>query len=536
MIVFESLATPGAGSGELRFDGAARATALSRSAFGFLAFTGRGSTQFEGRAAGSLGFDGQALHVLAGGRALGALGFAGEAAGLVPGAALGFLSFDRGAFAPEFVPVASGDLEFDLSGSGGYIRRESQNVLGNLDFTGYARGTSLGASAVGFLGFEGGALPPADPDAVSGFLVAGSAVFGILGQQIDAVDDVVALGVSARVDLTTLLDEPLRLAVAASTSSEATSLFADRAEFGDAVLLAYQLLIAEGFRGGENSTQAYEAFQRSLDALNMTGGLATEAEAFAVLALGVVFGARNDAVFRESFGDALRLGESLKDDVAQVLALLEGLRAGSTVGTAAVLVAVVPEGLVLGEAGNSAAEAVSALATALRFGLRITLDDGEYTAWVLNTESKHLSSYANFPINSFAEIGGKVYGAGAEGIYLLEGADDAGEPVAAKLRFALSDYGTGKQKRMSAAYLGYTATSDLLLRVIHTDDYGDKTSYTYRMNASTALAPVNGRATFGRGVKSAYFAFELVNVDGGMFDIDTMTAYPLVLERRITRS
>lgn len=534
MIVFEPLASPGAASGDLRFSGFARQAA--RGAFGFLDFAGRASARTAGRAAGELRFDGAALRAVVGGRALGFFGFGGEARAKVPGVATGWLVFDRAAFVPEPVPTARGDLDFTLSGWGGYRRTQVNSPLGELRFDGGAQSTALRGVARGELRFEGVRQPVIDPEAANAFVIAQSRVSATLGVESDWLSEAVRFDESTRIDVSTLLVQRFRARSGLASSSEASASLDDTAVLSEAVQLTYRLLVAEGFLAGSTVTELRSAVERAQDGLVLTGVVESEAEAFSLLALAVLLGARTDALIRETLFDEARLGETLVQQIEQVASALSRLRASDTVVPTATIAVMVNDAFKVSDSCTSAAEAVAAITEALRFGIRLSIDSGDFTAWVLNTESKHLSSYTDFPINSFAEIGGRLYGACDDGIYLLDGDDDAGQPIAARARFALTTLGTGVQKRVPSAYLGYTATNDLLLQVIHTDEAGGKRAYTYRMKPSPSTAPVNGRVTFGRGVKSAYYGFQLTNVDGGMFDIDKMVVYPLALDRRINRS
>ena len=49
-------------------------------------------------------------------------------------------------------------------------------------------------------------------------------------------------------------------------------------------------------------------------------------------------------------------------------------------------------------------------------------------------------------MNSFVEIDGKYYGASSDGLYLLEGSDDAGAPIDASFGFGQLDFGTPQVK------------------------------------------------------------------------------------------
>ena len=65
--------------------------------------------------------------------------------------------------------------------------------------------------------------------------------------------------------------------------------------------------------------------------------------------------------------------------------------------------------------------------------------------------------YESYEFNSFMRIGGKCYGANPEGLFLLEGEDDAGQPIEASFGFGQQDFGSPQLKTASYCYLGAAA-------------------------------------------------------------------------------
>ena len=60
----------------------------------------------------------------------------------------------------------------------------------------------------------------------------------------------------------------------------------------------------------------------------------------------------------------------------------------------------------------------------------------------LNTVNFSISEYVNYGFNSFAEIDGQMFGANENGLYLLDGSDDAGTNIVATFRLVLQDFKT----------------------------------------------------------------------------------------------
>lgn len=186
--------------------------------------------------------------------------------------------------------------------------------------------------------------------------------------------------------------------------------------------------------------------------------------------------------------------------------------------------------------GQDALDVAGSFAAFLESGgeaiVRLRIAGEDYSAWVLNLDTIGVTQYQNYGFNSFVSFNNKYYGAREDGLYLLEGDDDAGEAIDAWLTTGLSNFGTGSVKRMPAFYVGYTSDNGMILKVVVTDK-GEKTEHWYRLDARTANATRADRASPGKGLASVYWQWKLQNIDGGDFNIDTMRFWPMVLTRRV---
>jgi hypothetical protein len=166
------------------------------------------------------------------------------------------------------------------------------------------------------------------------------------------------------------------------------------------------------------------------------------------------------------------------------------------------------------------------------FAATLSIDNGEYIAWVLNTESKGLSRYTNYPFNSFARIGGRYFGVASDGVHRLEGDDDNGEDIAAFIRTGLEAFGTRRLKRIPEAFIGYTSDGTLVLKAIIVDEEGNKSAAIYRLPTRGAANKRANRFKLGRGLESVDWAFELHNADGSDFELGNIEFRPANMTRR----
>jgi hypothetical protein len=159
---------------------------------------------------------------------------------------------------------------------------------------------------------------------------------------------------------------------------------------------------------------------------------------------------------------------------------------------------------------------------------RVTTGTAPLTV-AMHTETMALTTYSNYPFNSFATFNGVFLGAAPTGIFALSGADDAGVPIDAAARGGSSDFSTSHRKRVDRVYVGYRADGDMILRVftdeIHVRDY--------RLRATGRPGLHGNHVRLGKGLVSRYWQFELRNVDGADFQMNMIELEPTTLPRRV---
>jgi hypothetical protein len=152
------------------------------------------------------------------------------------------------------------------------------------------------------------------------------------------------------------------------------------------------------------------------------------------------------------------------------------------------------------------------------------VDDGE--AWVVNTRTQASSRYDTYGFNSFASVGGKNFGVRTDGVYLLEGDTDSGQPILSGINLGQHDFGSQALKRLPAVHVGVSSMGTMFLKV------GDGVhSYTYRARRSDPRMKVQ-RFDPGRGLQANYFTFELTG-EGDAFELDTVKFDVVASQRRI---
>lgn len=217
------------------------------------------------------------------------------------------------------------------------------------------------------------------------------------------------------------------------------------------------------------------------------------------------------------------------------LALIERIDGTTTAAAYATVTADGMEEITAQDAASYTATLFDSIAEQLVVGERLValtyringgtlVDEGE--AWVVNTRSSASTRYDTYGFNSFAVVKGKQFGARRDGLYLLEGTDDAGIPITSGVALGAHDFGTQALKRLDAVYAGVSSTGALFIRV------GDGVNaYTYRARRTDPHMKVQ-RFDIGRGIRTNYFTFDLTS-EADAFELDSVTFNVLPTTRRI---
>jgi hypothetical protein len=150
--------------------------------------------------------------------------------------------------------------------------------------------------------------------------------------------------------------------------------------------------------------------------------------------------------------------------------------------------------------------------------------------WVLNLRRKALTEYTNYGFNSYGHFRDAMLSAGDDGLFLHAGQDsDDGDPIAARVRTGKESFGTSFNKRVPRIYASFRANGGMRFTTITSQ--GGERVYALPYNGLDEIQ--ERRVPVGRGPKSPYWQFEMLNVDGSDFLIEKMQPYPEQSNRRV---
>lgn len=329
------------------------------------------------------------------------------------------------------------------------------------------------------------------------------------------ITDVVNLHDTAHVDTA----KQMALALGHSDNLRVYSQFSDTL-----VNLVTDLLAADAPMDAVSVYKAYEVIR----AVTGYSSVTTSSLVLALLAKQYVTQADTATTLDEVFVD-----QEFVSSATRLMALYDELQAQTSYShTLTIMVS----DTIRGEAGDS----VEALghyfaqpSDLLSAWVTFRLGEEAATGWVMNTEGDMpLSEYVGYDFNSFCKVGDIYLGARDEGLYLLDGDTDDGKPIEASVRTMMLDFGSPVMKRVQAAYIGYTSNGKLMLKVRAVSD-GELKEQWYEAKELQAQAPREQMVRVGRGLRSRYWQFELVNINGSDFELANLELHPVYLNRRV---
>ncbi|MGH8025281.1 MAG: hypothetical protein ACREO0_01015, partial [Pseudoxanthomonas sp.] len=357
----------------------------------------------------------------------------------------------------------------------------------------------------------------------------GSDTFAILAA------DNLALGASPNVLYTMVVEAMLLFNESTDSRFDGTVHADDTLAFGAELSWTALVLAESGLVLSAAGTASYQALAHAISRIVLSGQATSFAEALVMVIDSLVFTSTLEAMQAATASDTLVLGEVVATFYQMVVTAVDNLLLASTAAGVYQAFAVVRDSLVFGGQASHAADLGVIARDAISFSVSLTIDNGEYIAWVINLEGdRALSRYTDYPFNSFAKIGGKYYGASSSGLYRLEGESDDGEDINWKLRMGLQQMGDRRLKRIPEAYVGWASNGTMLIKVITVGEDGNKGIAIYRMasRGANANATAPNRRKFGKGLSSVDWDFILESVDGSTLDLKAIQFRPLILDRR----
>jgi len=153
---------------------------------------------------------------------------------------------------------------------------------------------------------------------------------------------------------------------------------------------------------------------------------------------------------------------------------------------------------------------------------------GSYSTWAVNTRTGAVTEYDNYEFNSFARQGARWLGASVNGLYQLDGPDDDGSNIPARLKSGTLAFGGSQSTSLKGIYLGMRVSDDARDFLLRIETGGGKTLIYKLQPKNMATTKVN----MAKGLRTRYLSFELIT-PGADWDLDVVEFVPIISNRRI---
>lgn len=330
--------------------------------------------------------------------------------------------------------------------------------------------------------------------------------------------------------VTRLYEAVAAYAVAATSSATAAAL-ADSASLTDIIQQAINQVVADIAAGVDTLNLG-----AALTLVDIADAVATQTPSYNSVLLVAELIATLEAYNGADAYDVTESGALSDAYVARVEALVAMLEAAQAVDTNTALVHVMQSATDTADGGETITSSGSLLNALLSDSalatIRISIGGEVFTGWVLNTDTMAPSEYqfADLQFNSACKHGTRYLMAADDGIYEFTEATGV-ETVMTYIKTGKTDFGSDLKKRVVNAYVVYSASAQMVLKVT-TSEFGNLVTRNYRMTPQADDTTDARRVDIGRGVKSRYWQFEVVG-DGVDCAIDEIGMLPIVLSRRI---
>ena len=141
------------------------------------------------------------------------------------------------------------------------------------------------------------------------------------------------------------------------------------------------------------------------------------------------------------------------------------------------------------------------------------------TVWSMNTETLETTNYLNFDFVSLVSFADQPYGVTAGGIFLLEGDDDDGTDINARVLTGISDRGDESLKEAAHMYMQYDGGA--MMFQLFPDGQQRLREYRFERRSNSS-GVIHARAKGSRGLRSRAWQMGLRNLGGDDFTLDKL--------------
>ena len=150
-------------------------------------------------------------------------------------------------------------------------------------------------------------------------------------------------------------------------------------------------------------------------------------------------------------------------------------------------------------------------------------------AIVMHLFNYAVSEYKNYNFNCLLHFNGVFLGLNEDGVYILDGNDDLGELIQARIKSGVEDFAKdGAITIPREAWLAYRSDDGMQLD-IRVDEDEDLPSIIFN---KVARKITECREKLDRGIKGRFFTWDLKNVNGSDFSLESLRVLGDIIKRK----
>lgn len=140
-----------------------------------------------------------------------------------------------------------------------------------------------------------------------------------------------------------------------------------------------------------------------------------------------------------------------------------------------------------------------------------------------------VTEYTAWPFNQIVRWQGNYYGIADDGIYLLGGDDDDGDPIAWRARTGITNFGSRQEKFVRQTFLHGRLGSRVTAKV----SIGEAADVTYAALIERGSNAQAHRIKYGKGLRAQFWSFEIADTSGSALDLHGMQHDPVESTRKV---
>lgn len=284
------------------------------------------------------------------------------------------------------------------------------------------------------------------------------------------------------------------------------------------IVVSWLQIVVEGLSATDDASTFIPKAVIVIEKLLASGAVDTLMQAVAVVSLTLAIADINSAGKGADAAEIVNITPVAYDLYRVIVSQLETALLADTPDMVMRFLFPVTEAVTVDAAPMSGARLRDLLTEGLVFALSFGIGAETFAGWVMNTRNFGVTEYQDYPFNSMAKFSKVYLGANENGLYRLDGGDDAGAVINWKVRTGQIVF--KNKATVDEAFIGFRADNTMVLKTIT----ADKIERWYEVRGVGEME--TKRTKLAKGVESGLWQVELSGA--GAFRMESLELIPIV--------